>query len=146
MMQLPTRGSAISLPERVGRMFRFGCVGAIVFGLDLGLVFVLGKFLPALVAVTIAYFLAVCANFCLNKWWVFRAANRRLFQEVLAYCFTAFLCWCCTIACVKAALAWLTHDLLWAKVAAVPPTMALGFCLMRWVVFQPTSQGEKKST
>ncbi|MDB6032995.1 MAG: GtrA-like protein [Verrucomicrobiales bacterium] len=136
MIRQLTKALESVLLEHSARLFRFGCVGVVVFGLDSSLVYVLGKKLPPIVAVSIAYFLAVCLHFCLSRWWVFGSKTACTLKEVLSYAMTATLCWCCTVLCVQAALAWLTDNLLLAKMAAVVPTMALGFCLMRLVVFQ----------
>lgn len=145
MMHPSAQRLANPLPERFAQLLRFGCAGVIVLGIDFSLLFLFGKFLPPLATVSIAYSLAVCAHFCLNKWWVFRASTGQPAKEVVTYGLTAFLCWCSTVLCVKAALAWLTNHLLLAKLAAIPPTMALGFSLMRFLVFQRSRQAGKKA-
>jgi putative flippase GtrA len=143
MMRQPIKNLAKILSERWARLLRYGCVGAFIFGLDFSLVFLIGKVLPPIATVSIAYFVAVSLHFCLNKWWVFGARNGCSLRELLSYAGTAALCWACTVLTVKAALASFTHNLLVAKMTAVIPTMLLGFFLMRLVVFRqarPESQ------
>jgi putative flippase GtrA len=123
-------------PQVLARLLRFAGVGGLVFVVDFALVYILGKVLAPLLAVSVAYILAVCVHFTLNKWWVFGARTRCDTRELLSYSATAALCWGCTVLCVKATLGSFTHNLLVAKLAAIVPTMVLGFCLMRFFVFR----------
>src|SRR4051794_19068410 len=102
-------------PQVLARLIRFTCVGGLVFAVDFALVYVLGRMVAPLMAVSVAYILAVCLHFTLNKWWVFGARTRCDTRELLSYSATAALCWGCTVLCVKAALSSLTHNLLIAK-------------------------------
>ncbi len=130
------------------RMARFGCVGALVFSLDFGLVYSLGKMLAPSAAVTIAFFTAVSAHFCLNKWWVFGASKKPSRREIMAYAVNVLLCWCCTLFFVRTSLRLVSPNLLLAKAIAVGPTMALGFVVMRLFVFPPatSSSGDPTAT
>jgi putative flippase GtrA len=111
-------------------------VGALVFGVDFAALWLLQKFLPRLVAVSLAYFLAVGVHFCLSKWWVFGAQTNVRATEVKRYVLTVVVCWICTVGVVWLALRWVTTDIFVAKLLAIPPTTMLSFLLMRRFVFR----------
>lgn len=116
--------------------FRFGFVGALVFGIDFGALWLFKQFVPRLVAVSLAYFLAVAVHFSLNKWWVFRAQANVRGMEVARYVFTVFVCWLCTVGGVWLALRFATNNVFVAKLLAIPPATLLSFLLMRRFVFR----------
>jgi putative flippase GtrA len=122
------------------RAFKFCTVGALVFGLDFAAVWMLKQLMPALMAVSIAYIVAVAFHFCLNKWWIFAAETRFCAMEMARYVIAVMACWSCTIVVVILALRTLTSNVMVAKALAVLPTTLLGFGLMRWFVFRAASR------
>ncbi|HWN95292.1 MAG TPA: GtrA family protein [Methylomirabilota bacterium] len=116
--------------------FRFCAVGTLVFGVDYAGLWLFHHFLPRLVAVSLAYFLAVSVHFCLNKWWVFRSKAPLEAVEAAKYVLTVLTCWLCTITVVWLALRFLTPNVFVAKTLAIPPATLLSFLLMRGFVFR----------
>lgn len=116
--------------------FKFGAVGAGVFALDFAALWVFQQFLPPLLAVSVAYFIAVGAHFCLNKWWVFQSRTAVQGAELARYALMVAACWICTVTVVWLALQSVTASVFAAKALALPPTMILGFVLMRRFVFR----------
>jgi putative flippase GtrA len=119
------------------KAFRFCVTGGFVCGVDFGMLWVWNRFVPALVAVSAAYFIAVIVHFCLNKWWVFGNRSGAYRTQLVKYALTVGACWLCTVAFVAFALQFLTASLFVAKLFALPPTTALGFPLMKFLVFRP---------
>ncbi len=119
----------------IGAAFRFCAVGTFVAGLDFGSIWIFKQFFPRLVAVSLAYFIAVAAHFCLNKWWVFRSLRELHTAEFSRYAITVLACYGCTISVVWLALGLVTENLFVAKALAVPLAALLSFTMMRWFVF-----------
>ena len=116
--------------------FRFGVVGVLVFGIDFAALWLFKHFVPRLVAVSLAYFLAVATHFSLNKWWVFRAQASVRGMELARYVLTVVVCWLCTISVVWLALQFVTNNVFVAKLIAIPLASLLSFLLMRGFVFR----------
>jgi putative flippase GtrA len=114
---------------------RFGCVGGLVFGVDVGALWCLEACLPWIPAVTVAYLLAVAVHFTLNRSWVFESRNQTLSRQLIRYAVTVFLCWSSTVGLVALSLRTVTGSVVIAKVLAVPVVTLLGFALMKWYVF-----------
>ena len=116
--------------------FRFGIVGVLVFGIDFAALWLFKHFVPRLVAVSLAYFLAVAIHFSLNKWWVFRAQANVRGMELARYVLTVLVCWLCTVGVVWLALRFATNNVFVAKLLAIPPATLLSFLLMQRFVFR----------
>lgn len=115
---------------------RFCVVGALVAGVDFGALWAFQSFLPKLVAVSLAYFIAVATHYALNKWWVFRAEANVRAAEVVRYVLMVIVCWLCTVGVVWLALRFATSNVFVAKLLAIPPATLLSFVLMRRFVFR----------
>ena len=122
--------------ETIGKGIRFGLVGGFVCLVDLAMLWLFSRFTPPVVAVSVAYFIAVTVHFCLNKWWVFRNQSTAVGSQVLKYALTVAACWLCTVAVFSLSLRWVTMNIFIAKIIAVPPTTLLSFVMMRWFVFR----------
>ena len=122
--------------ETIGKGIRFGLVGGFVCLVDLAMLWLFSRFTPPVVAVSVAYFIAVTVHFCLNKWWVFRNQSTAVGAQVLKYALTVAACWLCTVAVFSLSLRWVTMNIFIAKIIAVPPTTLLSFVMMRWFVFR----------
>ena len=117
-------------------LYKFCTVGGVVFCVDFAVLWLCQLFLPRLVAVSIAYFVAVAVHFSLNKWWVFRAEANVRALEVARYVLTVLVCWLCTVGVVWLALRFATSNVFVAKLLAIPPATLLSFVLMRRFVFR----------
>ena len=127
-----------NIAERmISAAFRFCAVGVFVAAVDFGTLWALKAFVPRLLAVSIAYFVAVATHFCLNKWWVFASRREPHPGEVARYIVMVIACWLCTVAIVWVITKFLTPNVLWAKAIAVVPTAVLAFVMMRRFVFRP---------
>jgi putative flippase GtrA len=115
---------------------RFCVVGTLVAGVDFGALWIFQRFLPQLIAVSLAYFVAVATHYALNKWWVFRAQPNVRAMEVARYVLTVLVCWLCTVGVVWLALRFATNNVFVAKLLAIPPATLLCFVLMRRFVFR----------
>jgi putative flippase GtrA len=116
--------------------FRFGVVGVLVFGIDFGSIWLFKRLVPPLVAVSLAYFLAVSVHFSLNKWWVFRSQANVRGMELVRYVLTVCVCWLCTVSVTWLALRFVTSNVFVARYTAVPLASLLSFLLMRRFVFR----------
>jgi putative flippase GtrA len=122
--------------ERFFRFLRFCIVGATVAAIDFGLVWLLSGRMPPLVAVSIAYFTAVCCHFLLNKRWVFQCRRSDYLRQLVQYSAVVVASWSTTILIVHFCLAGLTSNLLIAKLFALPPATLVAFLLMQLFVFR----------
>ena len=127
--------------ESIRHAFRFCLVGGLVFLVDLSMLWLWSHFTPPLVAVSVAYLIAVTVHFCFNKWWVFQNRSSAYSAQLLKYLLTVFCCWLCTVAVFSVALRWLTTNIYLAKLLAIPPTTLLGFVLMKLFVFREKLPG-----
>jgi putative flippase GtrA len=118
------------------QVFRFCVVGTVVFAVDFAALWVLQGYLPQLVAVSVAYFLAVAVHFSLNRWWVFGRNKKFCATELGQYSMMVAACWLCTVLVVWIALQSITANVLIAKALAVPPATFLSFVLMQRFVFR----------
>ena len=116
--------------------FRFGIVGIFVCGVDFAALWLFKQVVPRLIAVSIAYFLAVAVHFLLNKWWVFESKTTVRTGELGRYVLTVIICWLCTITVVWLALSFLTKNVFVAKALALVPATLMSFLLMRRFVFR----------
>lgn len=115
---------------------KFCATGLLVFALDFALLWMFQKFLLPLVAVSVAYFLAVGTHYALNKWWVFESRAPVNGPELARYLVLVAACWLCTVTVVWLALRSVTGDIFVAKALAIAPATLLGFILMRHFVFR----------
>src|ERR1700720_3071992 len=107
--------------ERFFRFLRFCTVGATVAAIDFGLVWLLSGRIPPLVAVSIAYFTAVCCHFLLNKMWVFQCRRSDYIRQLIQYFAVVVASYATTVSIVHFCLSNITSNLLIAKLFAVPP-------------------------
>jgi putative flippase GtrA len=122
--------------ERFFRFLRFCLVGATVAAIDFGLLWLLIGRIPPLVAVSIAYFTAVCCHFLLNKMWVFRCRRSDYIRQLMQYSTVVVASWLTTITIVHLCLSSFTTNVLIAKLFAVPPATLVAFLLMQFFVFR----------
>jgi putative flippase GtrA len=123
--------------ERVFRFLRFATVGGSVAVIDFSGVAIFSRFLAPLVAVTVAYFIAVCCHFLLNKFWVFRCRRNDYARQLVQYGTVIFINWVITISVVHLCLSTFTSNVLVAKLCAIPCATLCNFLLMQLVVFRP---------
>lgn len=122
--------------ERVSRFLRFATVGSSVAVIDFSGVAIFSRFLDPLVAVTVAYFIAVCCHFLLNKYWVFRCRRSDYAKQLIQYSGVIFTNWLITIGVVHFCLSTFTANVLIAKLFAIPCATMCNFLLMQLVVFR----------
>jgi putative flippase GtrA len=123
-------------------------VGGTVAVIDFGGVAIFSRFLAPLVAVTVAYCIAVCCHFLLNKFWVFRCRRSDYGKQLVQYFGVIFTNWVITITVVHFCLSTFTSNVLIAKLFAIPCATMCNFLLMQFVVFrhrQPQSDVEPLS-
>jgi putative flippase GtrA len=130
--------------ERIFKFVRFCTVGSTVALIDFSMLFIFSRFLPPLVAVTIAYFIGVTCHFLLNKFWVFRCRRSDYLRQVLQYSTVVGSSWLITLGVVHLCLSTFTSNVLIAKLCAIPCATLSGFLLMQMIVFKrshrPTRQ------
>jgi putative flippase GtrA len=129
--------------ERILRFLRFATVGASVAVIDFSGVAVFSRLFPPLVAVTIAYFIAVCCHFLLNKFWVFRCRRNDYAKQLVQYSCVILTNWVITVVVVQICLTTFTSNVLLAKLCAVPCATMCNFLLMQLVVFRSHEPQEK---
>src|ERR1700726_4294300 len=122
--------------ERIFRLLRFCTVGAAVAVIDFGMVWLLSGRLPPLVAVSIAYFTAVCCHFLLNKMWVFQCRRSDYIRQLLQYFAVVVASYAIPIMIVHLCLSTFTTNVLIAKLFALPPATLVAFLLMQFFVFR----------
>jgi putative flippase GtrA len=122
--------------EKIFRFVRFCTVGSTVALIDFSMVFVFSRFLPPLVAVTIAYFIGVTCHFLLNKFWVFRCERSDYVRQLLQYSAVVGSSWLITLGVVHFCLSTFTSNILIAKLCAIPCATLSGFLLMHTFVFR----------
>jgi putative flippase GtrA len=120
----------------VKKLLRFCVVGGVVAVFDFGLIWIFVHAMPRLAAVAVAYLLAVALHFCLNRWWVFAAADVPAGSQLPSYILTVVVCWLCTMGVAALALTTFTDNVFAAKSLAIPCATLLGFVLMRRFVFR----------
>src|SRR5437867_12468817 len=94
------------------RFYRFCIVGSMVALADFALIWVLVHAVPRLVAVAIAYLLAVALHFWLNRTWVFGRGRvaQSLAGQLPRYLVVVGVCWICTVGVAALSLATLTAN------------------------------------
>jgi putative flippase GtrA len=132
--------------ERFFRFLRFCLVGAAVAAIDFGLLWLLIGRIPPLVAVSIAYFTAVCCHFLLNKMWVFRCRRSDYIRQLMQYSTVVVASWLTTITIVHLCLSSFTTNVLIAKLFAVPPATLVAFLLMQLFVFRRPKKSAPETT
>jgi putative flippase GtrA len=123
--------------ERVLRFMRFVTVGASVAVIDCTGVALFSRFFPPLVAVTIAYFIAVCCHYLANKFWVFRCRRSDYLKQLFSYGIVIVNNWLITVIVVSVCLSTFTSNVVIAKICAIPCATMCNFLLMQLVVFRP---------
>ena len=126
----------VTRSEKILRFVRFCTVGSTVALIDFSMVFVFSRFLPPLIAVTIAYFIGVTCHFLLNKFWVFRCQRSDYVRQLLQYSAVVGSSWLITLGVVHFCLSTFTSNILIAKLCAIPCATLSGFLLMHMVVFR----------
>jgi putative flippase GtrA len=108
----------------------------LVFLVDIGLyAALLRTALPLWAAVTIAYCVAVCIHFALNKYWNFRKHDRPIQDQASTHVFVVGFCLLTTIAVVGTLVTYLGVNPLVAKVVAVAVNVPIGFLGVRYLTF-----------
>ena len=103
---------------------------------DFSTVWWLSHFLQPLISVSIAYFVAVTCHFLLNKFSVFQCRRNDYVRQLLQYLTVVLSCWLTTVLIVQLCLSTITHNILLAKLFAVPPATLVAFVLMQLFVFR----------
>jgi putative flippase GtrA len=109
---------------------------------DFSTVWLLSHFLKPLAAVSIAYFVGVTCHFLLNKFWVFRCQRSDYVRQLMQYLTVVLSSWLTTVVAVQLCLSTITHNVLIAKLFAVPPATLVGFVLMHFFVFRRSDPSE----
>jgi putative flippase GtrA len=122
--------------ERVLRFVRFVTVGASVAVIDCSGVALFSRFFPPLVAVTVAYFIAVCCHYLANKFWVFRCRRSDYLKQLFSYGVVIVNNWLITVVVVSVCLSTFTSNVVIAKLCAIPCATMCNFLLMQLVVFR----------
>jgi putative flippase GtrA len=122
--------------DRTFRFLRFATVGGSVAVIDFSAVAFFSRFSPPLISVTIAYFIAACCHFLLNKFWVFRCRRSDYARQLVQYCCVILINWLITIAVVHFSLSSFTSNVLIAKLCAIPCATMCNFLLMQTIVFR----------
>jgi putative flippase GtrA len=117
-------------------------VGGTVAVVDFTAVWLLGHLLQPLAAVSIAYFVGVTCHFLLNKFWVFRCRRSDYVRQLMKYLTVVLSSWLTTLLTVQLCLSTVTHNILLAKLFAVPPATLVGFVLMQFFVFRKSHYSE----
>ena len=130
--------------DRTFRFLRFATVGGSVAVIDFSAVAFFTRFWPPLISVTIAYFIAACCHFLLNKFWVFRCRRSDYAKQLVQYCCVILINWLITIAVVHFCLSSFTSNVLIAKLCAIPCATMCNFLLMQLVVFR-THRAEEQN-
>jgi putative flippase GtrA len=123
-------------PGMTRSFFRFSLVGAVVAGINFALLWLFKRIVPELVAVAIAYFLAVAVHFTLNKLWVFGSRTTVRGGELARYVLMVVTCALCTSTMVWLVFRFLTKNVFVANALALVPATLLSFLLMRRFVFR----------
>jgi putative flippase GtrA len=123
--------------DRVLRFMRFVTVGASVAVIDCSGVALFSRVFPPLVAVTVAYFIAVCCHYLANKFWVFRCRRSDYLKQLFSYGVVIVNNWLITMIVVSVCLATFTSNVVIAKLCAIPCATMCNFLLMQLVVFRP---------
>ena len=110
-------------------------MGGVVCGVDFLLLALFRNFLPAMMAVSLAYITAVSVHYCLNKWWVFESRLPVDGRELARYLTAVLACWIGTVTVVWLMLRFMTGNIFLAKFVALFPATVISFVLMRWFVF-----------
>jgi putative flippase GtrA len=110
-------------------------VGGTVAMVDFSTVALFRHTLSPLLAVNLGFFVGVACHFCLNKYWVFRCRRNDYLLQLLQYALVVMMGWFVTISVVRFCLATFTHNVLVAKLCAIPCATLLGFVLMHLLVF-----------
>ena len=103
---------------------------------DFGSIWLLSHFLQPLVSVSIAYFVGVTCHFLLNKFWVFQCRRSDYVRQLMQYLTVVLSSWLTTVVIVHLCLSTITHNILLAKLFAVPPATLVAFVLMQFFVFR----------
>jgi putative flippase GtrA len=122
--------------ERIHRLVRFCVVGGTVAVVDFSIVWLLSHFLQPLISVSIAYFVGVTCHFLMNKFWVFQCRRSDYGRQLMQYFTVVLSSWLTTVAIVCLCLSTITHNILVAKLFAVPPATLVAFVLMQLFVFR----------
>jgi putative flippase GtrA len=122
--------------ERIHRLVRFCVVGGTVAVVDFSTVWLLSHFLQPLISVSIAYFVGVTCHFLLNKFWVFQCRRSDYGRQLMQYLTVVLSSWLTTVTIVHLCLSTVTHNILIAKLFAVPPATLVAFVLMQLFVFR----------
>jgi putative flippase GtrA len=131
--------------DKFFRFLRFCTVGTTVAFIDFGLVWLLSSRMPPLMAVSLAYFCAVCCHFLLNKKWVFQCQRSDYIRQLIEYFTVVVASWSITLAVVHFCLSTFTRNVLIAKLCALPPATLVAFLLMQFFVFRRPRKNEPET-
>lgn len=121
--------------ERIIQFTRFCAVGGSAAVIDLTVVWITSRLLPALVAVSLGYITGVTCHFLLNKFWVFRCNSQQYRRQLALYLVQVALYWLMTMLIVSLVLSVSGASVVVARVISIPPMTLFTFCYMRFVVF-----------
>src|SRR5271157_5939264 len=131
--------------ERILQFTRFCAVGGSVAVIDLTVVWITSRLLPALVAVSLGYITGVTCHFLLNKFWVFRCNSQQYRRQLALYLVQVALYWLMTMLIVSLVLSFTSASVVVARVISIPPMTLFTFCYLRFVVFNKARLGPSSS-
>jgi putative flippase GtrA len=120
-------------------------VGGTIAAIDFGLVWLLSGLTRPLVGVSIAYLVAVCCHFLLNKVWVFQCPRSDYIRQLAQYFAVVVASWSTTVSIVHFCLSSFTNNVLIAKLFALPAATLVAFLLMQLLVFRRPNKSKPEA-
>lgn len=117
-------------------VMRYLFVGFTTFAIDFSILFLLHGVLEVnlVIATSVAYWLSVTYNFCLNRWWTFSSNDKKSLQKNIVYylCLLAFN-YVFTVFFVNIVSGFSNYGI--AKVLAVGLSVCWTFPIYKYVIF-----------
>ena len=118
------------------RFLRYCCVGLGAFAIDTFSAWSLLKLIPEVLAVASGYTLASVFHYTFSKGWTFSDERKSTAAKVLAYAGVNLTTLAVNTSLTVVFLKIYNGNILLAKSLALPPTLLLGFGLLRLFVFK----------
>ena len=121
--------------ETLLRLFRFLAVGGGSLGVQLVVLWVVGRWLNETLAFSISWVVSTGTHYLANRYWALPSSRHDAGRQLGEYLFTVALSWVINTVAFKLFRA-TGMNTYWATVCAVPPSTVVVFLMLNYRVFR----------
>jgi putative flippase GtrA len=132
----------ISSRKTQGRFGRFIVVGGVTACVQFSTLMIFKRWLSPNFAFTLSFICALSTHYTLNRFWALRSVRQDTARQFVEYLFTAGLSYLINIVLFRIGFNIFGLSVMWAALAAFPPSTLIVFVILNYHVFRHQERAE----